>query len=613
MGKSNRIMATIFGDRVKWLWAWVKERNYIFDSNERRNTWIYIYYQSLLTAYGSREFATYMTHKRNARLSKPIDKKELESKIQKWSSPKSDRKFTNEKIIKMLGITNKEITELKIGHNKKEKEERIIRKIAKRERNSEILLLSGKGWTQKRIAEHLNTSVSTVKRVLRESRKIYKGSDLTINRISKEEDAPTKDFVSSDAEHLYSLYKTEKDSALGNEYELALAELKHPNSNLFIQGSAGTGKSTLIKEYLESLSKSERKKVLLLAPTGKAADIIGGVTMHKAFELPNCVQINDEINTIPKILHNIETVIIDEISMVRCDVFEKVIQILQFAKSNGQHIRLICVGDFGQLHPVVTSADKEMLKMLYPDIKGYYAFNSPLWSAMDFRKIVLNKVMRQNNPELIEHLEGIKYGRLADIQWFMENASPFAPINPVCICTTRKRVDEWNAQTLAEHSQEHEHITFTAEYDGVLTEDLPCPVNLTIGVGVRVMTVVNDKYYKNGNIGTVKSISESESKITVKLDNGKTVTVRPKVFELENGTTYKQFPLVIAYAITVHKAQGSTFDNVIIICDDFFEAGQLYCALSRCKSLENMMFIGRLKESDLKVDIEALKMTVHNN
>ena len=170
---------------------------------------------------------------------------------------------------------------------------------------------------------------------------------------------------------------------------------------------------------------------------------------------------------------------------------------------------------------------------------------------------------------------------------------------------------EWNAQTLAEHSQDYEHTTFTAEYDGVLTEDLPCPVNLTVGIGVRVMTVVNDKYYKNGNIGTVKAISDD--KIIVKLDNGKTVTVRPKVFELENGTTYKQFPLVIAYAITVHKAQGSTFDNVIIICDDFFEAGQLYCALSRCKSLENMMFIGRLKESDLKVDIEALKMTVHNN
>ena len=434
---------------------------------------------------------------------------------------------------------------------------------------------------------------------------------MTINRTNKEEDATTKLFVSPDAERLYSLYKTEKDGASDNEYKLALAELKHSNRNLFIQGSAGTGKSTLIKEYLNSLSKSERKKVLLVAPTGKAADIIGGVTIHKAFELPNCVQIPDKINTIPKMLHNIETVIIDEISMVRYDVFEKVMQILQFAKSNGHNIRLICVGDFGQLQPVVTSADKEMLKMLYPDIKGYYAFNSPLWSAMYFQKIVLNKVMRQNNPKLIEHLEGIKYGRLADIEWFMKNASPFSPINPICICTTRKRVDEWNAQALAEHSQGHKHIMFTAEYDGVLTEDLPCAIKLTVGIGVRVMTVVNDKYYKNGNIGTVKSISDN--KVTVKLDNGKTVTVRQKVFELENGTTYKQFPLVIAYAITVHKAQGSTFDNVIIICDDFFEAGQLYCALSRCKSLENMMFIGRLKESDLKVDIEALKMTVHNN
>lgn len=610
MGKSNHIMATIFGDRVKWLWAWVKQRNYTFDSNERRNTWIYIYYQSLITAYGSREFAAYMTHKRNARLSKPINREKLESKIQKWCSPKADRKFTNEKIIKMLGITNEEVKELGIGHNKKEKKERIIRKIAKRERNAEILLLSGKGWTQKRIAAQLNISVSTVKRVLRESRKIFKGSDLTINRIIKEEDAITKDFISSDAECLYSLYKTEKDGASDNEYKLALAELKHSNRNLFIQGSAGTGKSTLIKEYLESLSKSERKKVLLVAPTGKAADIIGGVTIHKAFKLPNCVQIPEKVNNIPKMLHSIETVIIDEISMVRCDVFEKVMQILQFAKSKGQNIRLICVGDFGQLQPVVTSADKEIFKTLYPNIKGYYAFHSPLWADANFENIILHQVRRQVDSEHIEHLEGIKYGRLADLKWFMENTSPFAPINPVCICTTRKRVDEWNAQALAEHSQNHEHITFTAEYDGVLTEEIPCPVNLTVGVGVRVMTVVNDKYYKNGNIGTVKSISDK--KVTVKLDNGKTVTVRPKVFELENGTRYKQFPLVIAYAITVHKAQGSTFDNVIIICDDFFEAGQLYCALSRCPDLENMMFLGRLKTNDLKVDIEALKMTVYN-
>ena len=121
---------------------------------------------------------------------------------------------------------------------------------------------------------------------------------------------------------------------------------------------------------------------------------------------------------------------------------------------------------------------------------------------------------------------------------------------------------------------------------------------------------MTEKHYKNGMLGTVKSLSDD--KIVVKFDNGKTATIKRKTFELENGTSYIHFPLILAYAVTVHRAQGSTFELVAIMCDGCFEAGQLYCLLSRCPSLDNMTFIGELKPSDLKVDIEALKMTVYN-
>ena len=561
-----------------------------------------------MQAYNNYNFAYAMTHRRNRQLDKQLKPADLDKKIRVWNLPKYNRKFTNEALIRLLKITPEEVVTLKIGYNKKLKEERAQRTVLRNERNREISLLRAKGLTQKEISKKLHISLSTVKRILREARSFLEGSLFTINRSVTVESAQTK-FVSPEAERLYTLYKQESENASHDEYALALAKLKNSHKNIFIHGSAGTGKSYLINQFLESLSAEERKTVLLLAPTGKAADLIGGTTIHKAFELPSCVQIPDEeITNVPKLLHNIKTVIIDEISMVRIDVFEKIMQTLAFANSKGQNVRLIVVGDFGQLAPVCTSSDKAVLKTLYPDIKGYYAFNSAKWHKADFEKIVLHKIFRQKDAELIEHLNGIKYGRYSDLEWFKYNASPFMSSKPVYICSRRKTVDEFNQSAIEEYSKGNPTTIYQAKYDGPLPTELPCSKTLTLGVGVRVMTICNDKNYKNGMLGTVKSLSDD--KIVVKFDNGKTATIKRKTFELENGTSYTQFPLILAYAITVHRAQGSTFEHVAIMCDGCFEAGQLYCLLSRCPSLDNMTFIGELKPSDLKVDIEALKMTV---
>lgn len=610
--KKNNLppVSVTLSNRAKWLWNFAKLRNYTFDSNDSRNTFLYVYFLTWMQAYNNYNFAYAITHRRNRQLDKPLKPTDIDKKIRLWNQPKYTRNFTNEALIRLLKITPEEVDVLKIGYNKKLKAERAQRTVLRNERNREISLLRAKGLTQKEIAEKLNISLSTVKRILREARIFLEGSEFTINRSNTAKGMPTKEFVSPDAERLYSLYRTEKESALCVEEEtLVMSKLRNSESNLIIQGPAGSGKSALLKKYLDSLSREERSKVLLTAPTGKAADIIGGTTIHKAFEFPNSVQmLDEEITCIPKMLHGISTIVIDEFSMIRVDVFTKIMQILQFAKSQGQEIRLIALGDFAQLKPVVTSADIEIMKMLYPDLKGYYAFHSPLWRNAHFEKINIHNVMRQKNVEFIESLQGIRFGRLADLRWIQDNASPFISANPIYICSKRKTVDNFNRSALEEFGKEKHSITYQAEYNGTLLEELPCPELLTIATGVRVICCCNDKYYKNGMIGTVKSFDDY--KIIVAFDNGKSATIKKKTFILENGTQYKQFPLTLGYAITAHKAQGSTFSNVAIVCDGFFEAGQLYCALSRCPSLDNMTFIGELKSSDLKVDIEALKMTV---
>ena len=293
--KTNQSMPpllAVLSNRAKWLWEFARLRNYSFETNEQRNQFLYIYFLTVKQAFDNNGLAKALTDKRNRRFAKSLTSHELNKKMNVWDLPENNRIFKNETIIEMLGITDKEVEVLQIGKNKKEKEERAKRKAAKRERNTEILLLSAKGWTQKSIAAHLD---------------------------------------------------------------------------------------------------------------------------------------------IPEMLQNISTIVIDEISMARVDIFTKIMQIIKFAESRGQSIRLIALGDFAQLRPVVTIADIEILKMLYPDIKGYYAFHSPLWEDAHFEKIILHNVKRQSDTEFIKHLEGIKYGRLSDLEWVMKNASPFMSAKPVYI------------------------------------------------------------------------------------------------------------------------------------------------------------------------------------
>ena len=320
------------------------------------------------------------------------------------------------------------------------------------------------------------------------------------------------------------------------------------------------------------------------------------------------MQPNDEITTTPKHLYAISRIIIDEINMVRQDIFTRMIKTLRFVESQTQQpIQIIALGDFGQIQPVATDADLELLKEFYPTAKGIYAFHSVQWEQLNFRKIYLKHIYRQDDPVFKAKLNEIKYGNTSAISWFNEHSRTLESVTAITICPTNKLVDHYNWEAWCFFDGD-EIIDYIATFqNGTSAEELPCPKKLQLSVGMRVMTICNSDKYKNGSIGTITKTSENS--IQVHFDNGVTATVSRQRFVLPDGVIYEQIPVVLAYAITANKAEGMTFQEINIV-PGFFAPGQLYTALSRCTSIDNIYIHGKLTTKDLHVDLEALRMTI---
>jgi len=347
---------------------------------------------------------------------------------------------------------------------------------------------------------------------------------------------------------------------------------------------------------------------LIAAPTGKAADNLSAQTIHSAFQFPNEVQPNLDITAAPKHLFSISRIIIDEINMVRQDVFSRMIKTIRFVEQQtNKSIQVIVLGDFGQIQPVATDADLELLKEFYPNAKGVYAFHSEQWEQMHFRKIVLKHIYRQDDLVFKTKLNELKYGNIAAINWFNENSNPCDSVRAITICPTNKLVDRYNKEAWCFFDPD-DMVEYTASFkNGRSNEELPCPEKLQLAVEMRVMTVCNSDKYKNGSIGTITKTYENS--IQVQFDNGTVATVGRHRFVLQDGTFYEQIPVVLAYAITANKAEGMTFDEINVV-PGYFAPGQLYTALSRCTSIKGIYIEGNLTAKDLHVDIEALKMTI---
>lgn len=407
-----------------------------------------------------------------------------------------------------------------------------------------------------------------------------------------------------------------------NAEQIAGYNVLHSGVNTFITGGAGVGKSYLINKYIVDM-KENHKNVLVCAPTGVAAGNVCGITLHRAFEIPTGVILQKDIRNIDKynkkideMLYEVDVFIIDEISMCRLDTFEYVAVTLLKANrrrkmSGRKPIQFIVVGDFYQLMPVVTRYDMSILTRDYgEENRTGLAFKSKYWSMFAFRTVFLNEVMRQNNKEFIDDLNRLRLGdagKILDIY----NKSNKNKTDGITICGLNSDVKAINDRELAKINSKL--IYFLAEYSGDATElDVSADNILYLKIGARVVTLVNDadgRYY-NGSIGTVTEMYRDA--IGVCFDGINTVYIKQfdwdiydYVLDEANGTisrevcgSVKQFPLKLAYAITMHKSQGQTYEcaNISPYC---WESGQLYVAISRVKNFDGLHFNYEPKGQDV--------------
>ncbi len=389
-------------------------------------------------------------------------------------------------------------------------------------------------------------------------------------------------------------------------------------SNVFLSGAAGTGKSFLINEYIK---ENKNKNIIICAPTGMAAVNVGGATLHRVFYIPmGILKVGDYNSSPSRALDMADIIIIDEISMCRIDIFEYVIRTIQNIKKRKKlegetehyNKQIILVGDFYQLPPVLREDDKlhfltEWGLMRADDL---FAFNSTLCDELALANIILKTPVRQSDDSAyLENLNKVRLGDASGIEWFNKNIGR-TPISDAAFICGKNEVARAINQEQVEKVVGN-FVTYVAEVIGqVNAKDIPAERELKLKIGMKVMTTVNsDEGYQNGSIGYV-SVLEHDC-VGIRLNSGKTVEVRPFTWQIFNYivkddivekieiASFKQFPIKVAYAITIHKVQGQTC-SAVNIYPDCFDKGQLYVALSRVKKAEQMSINGEIDFKSLR-------------
>lgn len=397
---------------------------------------------------------------------------------------------------------------------------------------------------------------------------------------------------------------------------------RNDNTPILLTGKAGTGKSTLIN-YLKGLPLG--KKCIYLAPTGIAALNIKGVTIHKFFGIPAIDLATLPINDIAirygksdnaKALANFDIIIIDEISMVRADMLDLIDLCLKKALSieipfGGK--KVVLVGDPYQLPPIVKDDDLNYLAMC--GYESEFFFSSKVISQNKPYLIELDKIHRQQNPYFIDILNKIRIGAIDAIELKEFNYKVLTQTKliqnkfSILVSTTNKIADNYNHEKLI--SLKGNKMEYKAVVEGLFPETLrPAPELLELKVGAQIMFVNNDvkQRWQNGTIG--KIIELNPDNVLVQKQDG--TFVDASICEFQNLTVsngeiislgyYYQIPLKLAWAVTIHKSQGLTFENVTIdLGRGAFANGQTYVALSRCKSIEGLRLNDTIKRKDIKV------------
>ena len=431
-----------------------------------------------------------------------------------------------------------------------------------------------------------------------------------------------------------------KEDQLSKEQRKAVKLVIEKKKNLFIQGMAGSGKSAFIK-YLQSHSA---KNIVLCSPTAIAALNIGGVTLHSLFKLPIMSFITDEQlfrmnrKTVWSVIKAMDILIIDEVSMVRPDVLDAIDKVCKRIRRNTKAfggIQVVLIGDLYQLPPVIDNEAKHIFESIYGTNDPYF-FDSDIYKSTKFERIEFSKVFRQQDDKLLKHLINIRTNKNIEsaLKYFnkneIKNKAKFK--NAITITPYRAITDTINKKNLAKLKTDA--YTFTAQLSGTFEKfsesSYPAAKDLVLKEGALVIFNKNDvdKNWVNGTVGIIERI-ESEFIYVKKLPSEEIVCVeretwedkkydvelnqiyniekdifeeKEKIIETVTGQ-FKQFPLQLGYAMTIHKAQGKTLDAVNINLDKgTFAHGQLYVALSRTRKKEDMNIIGQITKNDIIFD-----------
>lgn len=410
-----------------------------------------------------------------------------------------------------------------------------------------------------------------------------------------------------------------------NENQMAAFNtIERTHSNILILGQAGTGKSTFV-QYLKSASA---KRIVCACPTAVSALNIGGQTIHSLFQIQPRDFIMPELLKLKakprNILNATDVLVIDEISMVAPDLLDAIDILARQARHNNEPfggIQVVAIGDMFQLPPVITKDSEQYYEQAY-EHKNAYFFDANVYKRAQFIKYDFNKVYRQSDDDLLKNLMRLRDNDVGALTFFNQCKieDELVRKNAVIITPFRAVAERINAEKL--NSIDAPEIVYIGEITGKFNEaDVPAPMELKLKQGALVMFVRNGDKWHNGSVGIVEQLNTNE--IIVQLlddDKNDVVVVKPekwqkieysrdendRIEENEIGS-YKQFPLMLGYAMTIHKSQGKTLSKVIIdISRGAFAHGQTYVALSRTKRANDMHIIKPLKANDVIFDERIL-------
>ena len=412
-----------------------------------------------------------------------------------------------------------------------------------------------------------------------------------------------------------------ENKELRNAWEFA----EHTGISIFLTGKAGTGKTT----FLKALKEHSSKRIIVVAPTGVAAINAGGVTIHSFFQLPLSPYVPgttfkdryDFGKEKRRIIRTLDMLVIDEISMVRSDLLDAIDNVLRRYRDPTLPfggVQLLMIGDLHQLTPVVTPRDEELLRPYYDTP---YFFGSHALQQTSYVTIQLTHVYRQQDQAFIDILNHVRDGvpTAEDLARLNARCKPMFIPKPeegyIRLTTHNRMADSYNDNEL--HKLPGKRYVFKAEIEKEFPESsYPADVNLELKQGAQVMFIKNDPspshLYYNGRIGHV--VGFEEGKVVVKCPGDDyTISVEPaewentryaineetKVIEPQVLGVFRQYPLRLAWAITIHKSQGLTFEHAIIDASASFASGQVYVALSRCKSLEGLVLASQIQPRNI--------------